>query len=268
MICYLILFYFIVLTNTFSYLHFLFLWLNRPTRWDKAVYLIHSKCGRYAPNNYSTPRPHCTLDLSPHPSPNTPTLEETLLYCLTQPTDAPSCHSPLWSDQQTVRIMLLYLLFSSISPYLCNTSCPKHKIKLHNYVLTITTTTHGMCLWSRYPVFVRLTWPSTVLTLSCKWVWHSKELILLVSSCSPVFINIELPSSATILNVATQFNFYNCKPSRYKQLQFPMVPTIWSIIQIKSSWSEPSPRVSSHGLPFWVCVLSRRKYILYTTAVL
>ena len=44
--------------------------------------------------------------------------------------------------------------FSSISPYLCKTSCPKHDIKLHNYALTITMTTHGTCLWSRYPVLV------------------------------------------------------------------------------------------------------------------
>ena len=44
--------------------------------------------------------------------------------------------------------------FSSISPYLCKTSCPKHDVELHNYALTITTTIHGMCLWSRYPVLV------------------------------------------------------------------------------------------------------------------
>ena len=44
--------------------------------------------------------------------------------------------------------------FSSNSLYLCKTSCPKHNIKLHNYALTITTTTCGMCLWSRYPVLV------------------------------------------------------------------------------------------------------------------
>ena len=53
-----------------------------------------------------------------------------------------------------VRIMPLYLLFPSISPYLCKTSCPKHDVKLHHYALTITTTTHGTCLWSRYPVLV------------------------------------------------------------------------------------------------------------------
>ena len=54
----------------------------------------------------------------------------------------------------TVRIMLSNPLFPSISLYLCKTSCPKHNIKLHNYALTITTTTHGTCLWSRYPVLV------------------------------------------------------------------------------------------------------------------
>ena len=36
----------------------------------------------------------------------------------------------------------------------CKTPCPKHDVKLHNYALTITTTTHGTCLWSRYPVLV------------------------------------------------------------------------------------------------------------------
>ena len=39
-------------------------------------------------------------------------------------------------------------------PYLCKTSFPKHDVKLHNYALTITTTTRGTCLWSRYPVLV------------------------------------------------------------------------------------------------------------------
>ena len=53
-----------------------------------------------------------------------------------------------------VRIMPLYPLFPSISPYLCKTSCPKHNVKLHNYALTITTTTRGTCLWSKYPVLV------------------------------------------------------------------------------------------------------------------
>ena len=44
--------------------------------------------------------------------------------------------------------------FSSISPYLSKTSCPRHNVKLHNYALMITTTTLGTCLWSRYPVLV------------------------------------------------------------------------------------------------------------------
>ena len=54
----------------------------------------------------------------------------------------------------TVRIMPTYPSFSSISPIYCKTSCPKHDVKLHNYALTITTTTRGTCLWSRYPVLV------------------------------------------------------------------------------------------------------------------
>ena len=53
-----------------------------------------------------------------------------------------------------VRIMPLLPSFSSISPIYCKTSCPRHDIKLHNYALTITTTTCGTCLWSRYPVLV------------------------------------------------------------------------------------------------------------------
>ena len=53
-----------------------------------------------------------------------------------------------------MRIMLSYPLFPSIFLYLCKTPCPKHDIRLHNYVLTITTTTRGTCLWSRYPVLV------------------------------------------------------------------------------------------------------------------
>ena len=44
------------------------------------------------------------------------------------------------SELPIVRIMPLYSLFPSISPYLCKTSCPKHNVKLHNYALTITTT--------------------------------------------------------------------------------------------------------------------------------
>ena len=41
---------------------------------------------------------------------------------------------------------LISFLFISTIP------CPKHDVKLHNYALTITTTTRGTCLWSRYPV--------------------------------------------------------------------------------------------------------------------
>ena len=39
-------------------------------------------------------------------------------------------------------------------PIYCKTSCPKDDVKLHNYALSITTTTRGTCLWSRYPVLV------------------------------------------------------------------------------------------------------------------
>ena len=53
-----------------------------------------------------------------------------------------------------VRIMPLRPSFSSIFPIYCKTSCPRHDVKLHNYALTITTTTRGMCLWSTYPVLV------------------------------------------------------------------------------------------------------------------
>ena len=53
-----------------------------------------------------------------------------------------------------VRIMPSLPSFSSILPIYCKTSCPKHDVKLHNYALTITTTTRGTCLWSRYPVLV------------------------------------------------------------------------------------------------------------------
>ena len=41
---------------------------------------------------------------------------------------------------------LISFLFISTIP------CPKHDVKLHNYALTITTTTRGTYLWSRYPV--------------------------------------------------------------------------------------------------------------------
>ena len=54
----------------------------------------------------------------------------------------------------SVRIMPSLPSFSSISPIYCKTSCPKHDVKLHNYALTITTTTRGTCQWSRYPVLV------------------------------------------------------------------------------------------------------------------
>ena len=47
-----------------------------------------------------------------------------------------------------------YPLFPQFLPIYCKTSCPKHDVKLHNYALTITTTTCGTCLWSRYPVLV------------------------------------------------------------------------------------------------------------------
>ena len=59
-------------------------------------------------------------------------------------------------DQEVmdVRIMPSHPSFSSISLIYCKTSCPKHNVKLHNYALTITTTTRGTCLWSRYPVLV------------------------------------------------------------------------------------------------------------------
>ena len=55
-----------------------------------------------------------------------------------------------------VRIMPSLPSFSSISPIYCKTSCPKHDVKRHNYALTITTTTRGTCLWSRYPVLVKI----------------------------------------------------------------------------------------------------------------
>ena len=55
---------------------------------------------------------------------------------------------------EAVRIMLSLPSFSSISPIYCKTSCPKHDVKRHNYALTITTTTRGTCLWSKYPVLV------------------------------------------------------------------------------------------------------------------
>ena len=47
-----------------------------------------------------------------------------------------------------------YPLFPQFLPIYCKTSCPRHDVKLHNYALTITTTTRGTCLWSRYPVLV------------------------------------------------------------------------------------------------------------------
>ena len=53
-----------------------------------------------------------------------------------------------------VRIMPSLPSLSSISPIYCKTSCPKHDVKRHNYALTITTTTRGTCLWSKYPVLV------------------------------------------------------------------------------------------------------------------
>ena len=62
-------------------------------------------------------------------------------------------HSPSTSPP-IVRIMLSLPSFSSIFLIYCKTSCSKHDVKLHNYALTITTTTRGTCLWSRYPVLV------------------------------------------------------------------------------------------------------------------
>ena len=68
-----------------------------------------------------------------------------------------SCHEVVLDsrpDLGAVRIMPSHHSFSSISPIYCKTSCPKHDVKLHNHALTITTTTRGTCLWSRYPVLV------------------------------------------------------------------------------------------------------------------
>ena len=59
-----------------------------------------------------------------------------------------------WLLPVSVRIMPSLPSFSSISSIYCKTSCPKHNVKRHNYALTITTTTRGTCLWSRYPVLV------------------------------------------------------------------------------------------------------------------
>ena len=67
--------------------------------------------------------------------------------------DASEGMNPLVRDHP-VRIMPSLPSFSSISPIYCKTSCPKHDVKRHNYALTITTTTRGTCLRSRYPVLV------------------------------------------------------------------------------------------------------------------
>ena len=57
-------------------------------------------------------------------------------------------------EEMCVRIMPSLPSFSSISPIYYKTSCPKHDVKRHNYALTITTTTRGTSLRSRYPVLV------------------------------------------------------------------------------------------------------------------
>ena len=52
----------------------------------------------------------------------------------------------------SMRIMPMSPSFSIIFLFISTIPCPKHDIKLYNYTFTITMTTHGMCLWSRYPV--------------------------------------------------------------------------------------------------------------------
>ena len=51
-----------------------------------------------------------------------------------------------------VRIMPMSPSFSIFFLFIVTIPCPKHDVKLHNYALMITTTTHDMCPWSRYPV--------------------------------------------------------------------------------------------------------------------
>ena len=55
----------------------------------------------------------------------------------------------VWPTQQPhVRIMPMSPSFSISFSIISTISCPKHDIILHNYALTITTTTRGTCLWS------------------------------------------------------------------------------------------------------------------------
>ena len=61
-------------------------------------------------------------------------------------------HPKLVGTSIGVRIMPISLSFSISFQFISTIPCPKHDVKLHNYALTITTTTHGMCLWSRHPV--------------------------------------------------------------------------------------------------------------------
>ena len=103
---YVMLSYFIRLHCANIHIHspsFSFLWLKQTSneaRPDKAVYWRYSKYSkRYWSNK---------------------TLLDNLIILWTQ--------IPI-----PVRIMPSYPSFSSISPYLCKTSCPKHNIKLHNY---------------------------------------------------------------------------------------------------------------------------------------
>ena len=107
MFCYLISFTFIVLTITFFYLHFLFLWLHRPqmkhlTRQGSVWH--YSKCSkRYWSNKISTLRPHHTLDQDPHLSPITPNPEDSPHNLQDLPADGPFNPLPPQSNLQPVQ---------------------------------------------------------------------------------------------------------------------------------------------------------------------
>ena len=55
-----------------------------------------------------------------------------------------------------VRIMPKSPSFSISFQFVSTIPWPKHDVKLHNYALTITMTTSGTCLWSRYPSLLTL----------------------------------------------------------------------------------------------------------------
>ena len=103
MFCYLISFAFIALTFTFFYLHFLFYDLTdlKQSTWpDKAVYGATLSVAKDIGQTNSTWWPCHIQDQDPHPSPNTPNMEDSLLNVPDQPVDGPFNPLPLQSNLQ------------------------------------------------------------------------------------------------------------------------------------------------------------------------